>query len=66
LYGWYAIYYTREKLDYNNIHPYTSVIPISVYILVRNLTPYLRHRHMEMFAWLGRITLETYLSQVCF
>jgi len=39
-------------------------MPIVVYIVVRNLWSALRVRYVHLFAWLGRITLETYLSQL--
>eukprot|EP01134_Creolimax_fragrantissima_P005794 CFRG5794T1 len=60
---WFTNIQTIPKREYNAIHPYTSVIPVCCYIVLRNLTPWLRERHMELFAWGGRITLETYLCQ---
>jgi len=61
---WLCYVLPMEKYSYNRLHPYTSWIPIVVYIIVRNLWPALRVRHVYLFAWLGKITLETYLAQL--
>ena len=61
---WSVLVLPREKYSYNRIHPYTSWMPIIVYIISRNLWPALRVRYVHLFAWLGKITLETYLSQL--
>ena len=61
---WWAYqYFALPKRSYNKVHPYTSFIPIFLYLILRNLTEGLRTRHMHLFAWCGKITLETYILQ---
>lgn len=61
---WHQTLLSLDKYSYNPLHPYFSFVPIITFILVRNLFPLLRSYYINMFAWLGKITLETYLSQL--
>jgi len=62
--AWFVYVLPLEKYTYNRMHPYTSWMPIIVYIIGRNLWPAMRVRYVHLFAWLGKVTLETYLSQL--
>ena len=61
---WYKYVYALPKYPYNALHPYTSFIPIIAYVFFRNSTIWLRRSHCAIFAYLGKITLETYISQL--
>ena len=65
IYGvWHKHVLCLEKYAYNRLHPYTSWIPVLTFIVHRNLLPGLRTKYIDLFCWLGKITLETYLSQL--
>merc|ERR1712060_6415 len=60
---WVFNVFFQGKLEYNRLHPFTSALPIVMYLLLRNACPWLRQRYLYLFAYLGRITLETYILQ---
>eukprot|EP00669_Euglena_mutabilis_P001947 TRINITY_DN12542_c0_g1_i1.p1 TRINITY_DN12542_c0_g1~~TRINITY_DN12542_c0_g1_i1.p1 ORF type:complete len:354 (+),score=139.09 TRINITY_DN12542_c0_g1_i1:690-1751(+) len=60
---WGTSVLSLPKKEYNHLHPFTSFIPITVYLVLRNISSHLRCYHMALFAWMGKITLETYICQ---
>ncbi|CAK0894954.1 unnamed protein product [Prorocentrum cordatum] len=52
--AWFLLVFSKGKYEYNAIHPYTSWIPITAYMLVRNISAPLRSRYMRLFAYLGK------------
>ena len=61
---WFHYLLLVDRMWYKKTHPYSSLIPILAYIWLRNLYPVLRTHYLNLFNWLGKITLETYLSQI--
>jgi hypothetical protein len=60
---WMVYILWLPKNAYNILHPYTSLLPILLYIVLRNLTGTLRRSVLFVLTWFGRITLETYILQ---
>lgn len=61
---WFYYILLMDRHTYIKVHPFTSFVPIIVYIWLRNLYPILRTHHLNVLTWLGKVTLETYLSQI--
>ena len=61
---WVRHIFVLDKYQYNKLHPYFSVIPLLSFIFLRNMFPMFRRHYFYMFTWLGKITLETYISQL--
>nr|XP_027211250.1 N-acetylneuraminate 9-O-acetyltransferase-like [Penaeus vannamei] len=51
------------KPDCNEIHPFVAWVPITGYIILRNMIGILRTRYSSFFAWFGRISLELFVCQ---
>lgn len=52
-----------DKTSSNVLHTYISPLPILAFVHLRNSTRGLRNHHSAAFAWLGRISLETFVLQ---
>jgi hypothetical protein len=67
LYLWYSYILCLPKLQYNQWNPYTTWIPIFLFIFLRHLTPFLREhpsvKAYSFLSWMGKRTLETYILQ---
>jgi N-acetylneuraminate 9-O-acetyltransferase len=60
---WLTEIYSLPKLDYNLVHSYYAIIPLTAYIFFRNITPWIRSGVSMSLHDLGKTTLETYLLQ---
>lgn len=52
-----------DKYEYNWWHPMISPWPILALVVLRNATQTIQDFHSELFAWLGRFSLETFILQ---
>jgi hypothetical protein len=60
---WGTHVYPLPKLDYNLLHSYFAIIPLTAYIFFRNITSGVRSGVSMGLHDLGKTTLETYLLQ---
>jgi N-acetylneuraminate 9-O-acetyltransferase len=60
---YYFVGSIENKFVYNALHPYTSFIPITFFIILRNLSITFRKNYFWGLGMIGKITLETYLLQ---
>ena len=62
-YVWVKGPFLQGKFDYNQTNAYYGLIPLTVYIYFRNLTPFFRNHSLDLLHQIGKTTLETYLMQ---
>lgn len=52
-----------SSLDCDEVHSYSTFVPIISYIVLRNVNGTLRSRYSSLFAWFGKISLELCFCQ---
>jgi hypothetical protein len=52
-----------SKFTYNHWHPYISWIPVLSFVILRNANATLRSASSQMFGFIGRCSLETFIIQ---
>jgi hypothetical protein len=52
--GWFYFELQYTKLEYNKFHPFTSMLPIFAFVVLRNATPYLRSTSSKAYIWIGQ------------
>ncbi|RCH94536.1 hypothetical protein CU098_001943, partial [Rhizopus stolonifer] len=63
LFGFFWFELLQSKITYTTYHPYISWIPIVSFIVLRNFTRSMRNTHSRFFAFIGNISLETFIGQ---
>lgn len=53
-----------SKFIYNAYHPIVSIAPVVGYIILRNWNDACRRYYSELWSWIGKMSLETFLLQV--
>ena len=62
-YYWVTGPFMQGKIAYNQTNAYYGIVPVTVYIYFRNMTPFLRNHSLDLLHQIGKTTLETYLMQ---
>ncbi|KAF9787289.1 Cas1p-domain-containing protein [Thelephora terrestris] len=52
-----------SKFTYNHWHPYISWIPVISFAILRNANPTLRSASSQVFGFIGKCSLETFIMQ---
>ncbi|KAJ3987751.1 Cas1p-domain-containing protein [Lentinula detonsa] len=62
---WFFVFeVTQEsKFTYNYWHPYISCLPVLAFVVLRNANATLRAANSQLFAFVGRCSLETFIIQ---
>jgi len=60
---WLWVIYAKPKMEYNLVHSYFAIIPLTSYIFFRNISTAVRSGISMSLHDLGKTTLETYLLQ---
>ena len=60
---WFFIIYLKPKMEYNLLHSYFAIIPLTAYVFFRNISMAARSYVSMSLHDLGKTTLETYLLQ---
>ena len=61
---WGKLVYMQPKVQYNELHPYTSWIPITAFIVLRNLTPGMRLSALALYGWLGKVSASDLPAEI--
>lgn len=61
--GFFVFELTQSKTSYTVYHPYISWIPILSFVIIRNFSQWGRNTHSRFFAFIGKISLETFIGQ---
>ena len=63
---WAAIVSEQDRMTYLRLHKWTSLLPITTYLVLRNCSPCLRRMCIPPVCWIGRHSLEMYILQFDF
>ncbi|CAF4207315.1 unnamed protein product [Rotaria magnacalcarata] len=58
-----VLFLCSNKAICDEIHPYIVILPITSYILLRNIPTFLRQYYSPFFSWFGNISLELFVTQ---
>ncbi|KAJ4244577.1 hypothetical protein NW762_014433 [Fusarium torreyae] len=60
---YFTVALSQSTSTYIDWHPYISFVPVTTFIVLRNIASPIRNYHSKAMAWLGRCSLETYILQ---
>ncbi|KAI7899668.1 10 TM acyl transferase domain found in Cas1p-domain-containing protein [Cokeromyces recurvatus] len=62
--AWFLWFELKQtKSSYVIYHPYISWIPILSFVIIRNFTSWSQNTYSRFFAFIGKISLETFIGQ---
>lgn len=63
--SWFLVFEINQesKFTYNYWHPYISCLPVLGFVVLRNANATLRAANSQIFAFIGRCSLETFIIQ---